>query len=726
MKKLLTIIVFAFVPVSYILAQQDTIDYYALSLEELMNIQIVSASKKSESLFDAALSASVLTREEIMNAGVTSIPEALRLVPGIIVREQTNGNYDIHIRGLDNVPPNSIPLAATNTTTLVMINNRPVYNYMQGGTFWESLPIDLNDVEKIEVVRGPSSTLYGPNAVSGVINIITRKVEKEGVSANGTAQFGSQSTSILNSSIAYKFNSKFDIGVSGNMQSRGRDVRYLDDATGTWVNSTSEISVPNPENFHANPDLALQKYGVNTFANYNASEKVRLSLWSGLQDSESQNVTFDTGPTNLGTSTTESKYVDLHASTYGLTTQIWYTTAKQDPSVGMTGTTYDYSVADASVEYEVNVKGISIKPGVTWRSATYDDSKYWDIANGEGVLRGKRTMETLGGGVRFDTRILSNKLRLTGGIRMDKFTHPDDWFTSYQAAVSYKLNQRNLLRLVYSKAYRSPFIFDTFLNYEIMTPLPGPIPMYAMTEVSGNKDLSLLSSNLIEFGYRTMPAGNVSVDLEGYYTRTNDYSALVMRETTPTPENFPTVAYTLMRFGNIPMHVDQIGVTLSVNAVLNKLQLKPFITLQRTTLNDYSPYFSTAEAVPSDRNGYNPAANNLNSGIGTEQDHKFTPKAYGGVYLNYAFNSKLNVNVNAYWFSKHTFYEQQNTAANDGVTGVEHIDGKALVNAKISYKPVKALSVFVSGRNLLGQESVEYYRSDVIERMVLGGVSFDF
>src|SRR5687767_5023805 len=85
-------------------AQQDSTDYTDLSLAELMNIRIVSASKKTENLFDASLSASVLTQEEIRNAGSTSIMEALRLIPGVIVREQTNGNCDIHVRGLDNVP----------------------------------------------------------------------------------------------------------------------------------------------------------------------------------------------------------------------------------------------------------------------------------------------------------------------------------------------------------------------------------------------------------------------------------------------------------------------------------------------------------------------------------------------------------------------------------------------------------------------------------------------
>src|SRR5450432_2364771 len=160
--------------------QHDSLRLDDLSLKDLLNVKIVSVSKNSESLFDAPLSASVVTREEIRKSGSTSIMEALRLVPGMIVREQSNGNYDIHLRGMDNVPPNAPFDVTSNTTTLVMIDNRPVYNYLRGGTFWETLPVDINDVEKIEVVRGPAAALYGPNAVNGVINIITRQAEKDG------------------------------------------------------------------------------------------------------------------------------------------------------------------------------------------------------------------------------------------------------------------------------------------------------------------------------------------------------------------------------------------------------------------------------------------------------------------------------------------------------------------------------------------------------------------
>src|SRR6186713_735975 len=100
-------------------------DLYELSLEELMNVPIVSASKKDETLFDAPLSSYTITRAEIDKAGSTSIMEALRLAPGVIVREQSNGNYDIHIRGFDNILRRPSDYSKQNIITLVMIDDRP-------------------------------------------------------------------------------------------------------------------------------------------------------------------------------------------------------------------------------------------------------------------------------------------------------------------------------------------------------------------------------------------------------------------------------------------------------------------------------------------------------------------------------------------------------------------------------------------------------------------------
>lgn len=711
-----------------VMAQQDSVDVYTLSLEELMNIEIVSASKKAESLFDAPLSASVLTKEEMQHAGVTSIMEALRLVPGVIVREQTNGNYDIHVRGLDNVPPNSLILSSTNTTTLVMINNRPVYNYLQGGTFWESLPIDLNDVEKIEVVRGPSSTLYGPNAVSGVINIITTKTSKDGLTLNANSQYGSKMTSIQNLYAAYQFNEKVSVGLSGNYQLRGRDVRYMSyKPDRQWVDSPDKLPFENAAERYPNPDRSMNKYGINAFAQYAPKENVHFNLMTGLQDAEVQNIMFDNSAANISTSTTKSKYVDLQAAVAGFTGQFSYTDAVQAPVVGMLGSKYDYNVVDASAEYEFVIKSLSIKPGVTYRNAKYDDSQYWDIAKNEGSLDGARTMETFGGGIRFDYKTLGDKLRLTGGARMDKFTHPDGWFLSYQFASSYKFNDKNLIRFVYSKAYRSPFIFDTYINYVSTIDVTPDGSMKADFTAMGNKDLALLNSTMAELGYRAKLRSNLSLDIEAYYTRTENYAALIQGQTLPADmSEFPIVAHTTLNTNNIPLSVHQMGTSIGVTFVVNKLQLKPFVTFQKTTLKDYSPYFNTTNAAPAPNNGFDPANNNVDSGKGTDTNHKFTPKAYGGLYANYALGSKFNMNVSTYWFSQQTFYHMDNTSYNDGVHGVGNVEGKAIVNAKFSYNPAKPVTIFVTGKNLLNRKSSEYYDGDPTPRMILGGVSLQF
>ncbi len=180
-------------------------DMYVLSLEELMNIPIKSASKKDETLFDAPLSSYTITRSDIDKAGSTSIMEALRLAPGVIVREQANGMYDIHIRGMENLTRTNGTFLKSNSYTLVMIDNRPVFNHGLGGTYWESLPIDLNDVERIEIVRGPSSPLFGPNAVTGVINIITKRMDDSKTMVNANLQAGTLGTTIANASVGKRF-----------------------------------------------------------------------------------------------------------------------------------------------------------------------------------------------------------------------------------------------------------------------------------------------------------------------------------------------------------------------------------------------------------------------------------------------------------------------------------------------------------------------------------------
>lgn len=139
-----------------------------LSIEELATIQVTSVSKKPERLLDAPASVFVITADDIRRAGAQSLPEALRLAPTLHVAERSSYGYAISARGM-NGSSNSAP-----NKLLVMIDGRSVYAPLFSGVFWDMQDVMLEDVERIEVISGPGGTLWGVNAVNGVINITTR------------------------------------------------------------------------------------------------------------------------------------------------------------------------------------------------------------------------------------------------------------------------------------------------------------------------------------------------------------------------------------------------------------------------------------------------------------------------------------------------------------------------------------------------------------------------
>jgi iron complex outermembrane recepter protein len=155
--------------VGEIRAEWENLDLAALSLEELMDIEVFSVAKKEQRKFEAAAAISVITREEIRRSGVTSIPEALRLAPGLQVARLDASKWGLTARGFNGRYANKL---------LVMIDGRSIYTPLFAGVWWREYDVLLEDIERIEVVRGPGATLWGANAVNGVINILTRKADE--------------------------------------------------------------------------------------------------------------------------------------------------------------------------------------------------------------------------------------------------------------------------------------------------------------------------------------------------------------------------------------------------------------------------------------------------------------------------------------------------------------------------------------------------------------------
>ncbi len=158
-------------PATSVLAQAETIskaDFTTYSLEELMDMELVSAAKKPQTPYESASAVFVITQEDIRRSGAVNLPEVLRMAPGIQVLRAGPGVFAVTSRGFLGKYANKL---------LVMIDGRSIYSPAYSGVFWSYNDIMLENIERIEVIRGPGATLWGANAVNCVINIITKSAK---------------------------------------------------------------------------------------------------------------------------------------------------------------------------------------------------------------------------------------------------------------------------------------------------------------------------------------------------------------------------------------------------------------------------------------------------------------------------------------------------------------------------------------------------------------------
>jgi iron complex outermembrane receptor protein len=179
---------------------QDFPDVTAISLEDLMNLKVTSVSKREQKLGVAAAAIFVITQEEIRRSGARTIPEALRLAPGLEVARIDENKWAIASRGFNGRFTNKL---------LVLIDGRSVYTPLFSGVYWNVQDVLLEDIERMEVIRGPGATLWGANAVNGVINIITK-----GSAATQGGLVTAQAGDALRSSGGVRFGGKLGANTS--------------------------------------------------------------------------------------------------------------------------------------------------------------------------------------------------------------------------------------------------------------------------------------------------------------------------------------------------------------------------------------------------------------------------------------------------------------------------------------------------------------------------------
>ncbi len=210
-----------------------------LSLGDLMKVGVESASRKNQSVSNTAAAVFVISAADIKRSGALSIPEALRLAPGVEVANLSNNKWAVSIRGFNGRMANKL---------LVMVDGRSIYNSLYGGVIWEAENIPLEEISRIEVIRGSAGLAWGSNAVNGVVNIITKRAQD----TSGWLVDSHAGTSTGKAGIALRYGAKQEDGsafrVTLNEQRRdgGKEVNGKD-AQDQWNDSSLSFRYDKPD-----------------------------------------------------------------------------------------------------------------------------------------------------------------------------------------------------------------------------------------------------------------------------------------------------------------------------------------------------------------------------------------------------------------------------------------------------------------------------------------------
>ncbi len=204
------------------------IEVTQLSIEDLMKIEVISVSRKSQRLTDTAAAAFVITADEVRRSGATSIPDALRMVPGLDVAQVGAAHWAVSARGFNGRFAQKL---------LVLVDGRSVYSPLFSGVFWEAEDVMLEDLDRIEVIRGSGAALWGANAVNGVINIITKKAQ-----ATQGSLLAGHAGNVEKGTVAGRFGGKVDDNTYFRVWAKGSSRAESQDVDGSGGNDAARAA----------------------------------------------------------------------------------------------------------------------------------------------------------------------------------------------------------------------------------------------------------------------------------------------------------------------------------------------------------------------------------------------------------------------------------------------------------------------------------------------------
>ncbi|MBN1969568.1 MAG: TonB-dependent receptor plug domain-containing protein [Candidatus Delongbacteria bacterium] len=692
MKKLFVSIILIIVFNSYSQDQTNFDQLFGMSFEELLNLDISLASKKSELLFESPLASFVLTKEEISKYGVQSVEECFKLIPGVIVREKTNGNYDIHLRGFENIPPTNDIFYTENTISLVMVNGTPVYNYFQGGTYWENVHVSVDDIERIEIIRGPSSALYGPNAVSGVINIITTKHNKYNLTVNSQASNTKDHTGGLTYSDKFgRFWLKFRSNYSANF----RDDQDIYNYRLKKYIPSADISIDDRNKYFEDLEMSKEKMYLANTIGFDLDNNDFIALESVVKRSKSLNVINDFTSYGLNTRQSNEYFIKSDIKIMGFESDLSFASGTNDNTKGIDALKFDYNNYTFNIEYNNNYNKLYYRLGYSFYKSVFDDTDY---SAEQGYFNDQVSHENSGLHIRFDYKF-NNKFRFINAYRYDIYNNPKDHYLSFQLGGTYQIDDSNLLRAIYSRANQGPFIFVNNVNYDY-TFFDDDDNIYRREIFKSNKDLKLVVMDNAEFGWRSRFSQKFKTDLEFFYMSTDGHSLLFETSEFDSASN---TKITTKSYKNISLNAIQIGTTFDAKYLISKdSEIHVFGTFQRTFLKNFLKLLISGEQ---------------NKIVFTDIEHKYTPKFYGGFGYNYLLSDLITFSVMSYYKSPQE--------SSDGIN-LEKISERLILDLMVKFHMSENIDFWISTKDLSFSSEREFINADEISSSINLGFKYRF
>jgi iron complex outermembrane recepter protein len=478
-----------------------------MSLEELANVQVTSVSKSVEPLRTAPAAIYVITHDDIMRSGATSIPEALRLAPNLQVTQMSASDYVVSARGFGGSPPTQ----NFSDKLLVLIDGRSVYSPLYSGVYLDAQDVMLQDVDRIEVISGPGATLWGANAMNGVINIITRPAEE----TDGTLV--SAAAGSMERNAAARYGGKLDDDTAYRFYGMGfhRDALELANsasASDAWSKGQAGFRIDRT----AIDDTTTVQGDV-----YRATE-------NQLQQGD---VMID-GANLLG------RWQHRFSAQSEFQVQAYYDLTERYSPTGdgaFVLRTYDLEIQQSIA--------LGSSHRLVWGAGERVND--YDITSTATLLFvPEARVLTLGNVFAQDTIALSRALSATVGLKMEDDPY-SGWSALPDARLAWTINDVNQLWAAGSRAIRSPTPFDVDVVEKV-----GPTVF-----LTGNPGFQPEKVWAYEVGYRAQPAPQLSLSLSAFYNVYDDLRTI-------EPDSSTT--FVPLHWGNL-MAGDTYGLELWAN-----------------------------------------------------------------------------------------------------------------------------------------------------------------